>query len=224
MAIYHIPTQDIEGFKIILNLSNKLIDKINSKIELSQSVLSPSQLAERLSAETSLNEEDCRKILKIIHSLSTLRKDDDLSKQDIVSEIIDSLKELDEEPFKLEKNWKQLEKNLTLLLSNEEKISLGFKSIHLSWEFDKIYMESKIMTDIRPVFEEEIDKNINSGIIVHSLKIEYHLSNDTHQKIFIKLDSDDLKELKEQIIRAEKKEQKIKESLKDYFKIINTLK
>lgn len=88
MAIYHIPSQDIEGFKLILNLSNKPVDKINSTIKSSQSILSPSQLAERISVETDLNEEDCRKVLKIIYSLSTLRKDDDLSKEDIVSEIL----------------------------------------------------------------------------------------------------------------------------------------
>ncbi|MEJ7684316.1 MAG: hypothetical protein WKG06_41995 [Segetibacter sp.] len=122
-------------------------------------ILSPSQLVDQASKNVDIDQDDFQKIIKIIYSLSELRKDDDLSREEIAVLIVESLKEIDEEPFKSEKKWEQVEKKLSELLINEEKINLGYKTINLSWEFDKIYVESRIITDIRPVFEDDIEKN-----------------------------------------------------------------
>ncbi|MDQ6813176.1 MAG: hypothetical protein M3040_05540 [Bacteroidota bacterium] len=221
MALYKIPKQDFEGFSIIHSLSIKSINAINNAIRSSAKTLTPTRLVEYVSDQVDIEYSDLKKVLQIIYSLSTLRKDDGLSKEDITSSIIDSLKEIDEEPFKSETKWDSFQKKLLALFTHEEKINLGYKAMSLAWEYDKIFVDSRIMTDIRPVFEEDADKDINSSLIVHHLKIEYHYSNDTHKKVFITLDADDLNVLKEQISRAEKKEKNIRAKLNRYFKIID---
>lgn len=121
--------------------------------------------------------------------------------------------------FKEKNNWDDFNDKLLSLLEYEDEVSLGFKALHLSLDFDKLFVESKIITEIRPVFDEKPELGIANSIITHSLKIEYHYSDDTHKKIFVTLKSDDLQELKEQILRAEKKEQQLEVSLNNYFRL-----
>ena len=114
------------------------------------------------------------------------------------------------------KNYTKFSNFLIQLLKNNE-IGLVAKALKLSLEYEKVYCESKIYTDIRPVFSnpELTEKDIPRFITSHSIKISYH-KDEQHQDIFIAgLNTKDLKELKEQIIRAEEKEEKIKVLFKE---------
>ena len=88
------------------------------------------------------------------------------------------------------------------------------KAVDLRGEYDKIYVDSRIMTDIRPSFYEDIKKGFEIGAIVHNLRIEYHHGNKPHGQIFLALDNNDLAALKGQIIRAEEKEMSLRTNLK----------
>ena len=72
-------------------------------------------------------------------------------------------------------------------------------------DYDNLFYSAKIMTDARPVFNDDASKLEGMGI-VHVLRIHFE-HNQKHEDFFIALDSIDLKKLRAVIDRAEKKSQ-----------------
>ena len=73
---------------------------------------------------------------------------------------------------------------------------------------DNLFYNAKILTDARPVFNDDASRLEGIGI-VHVLKIHFE-HNQNHEDFFTVLDSLDLKRLRSIIDRAEKKAQVLK--------------
>ena len=103
---------------------------------------------------------------------------------------------------------------------DSSNIGYEIKRVILETDQQNIYRRSTILTDFRPVFSFNHDDPIKRGIIIQTLKITYKTLEE-HNTIYIALDSDDISQLKDNINRAEKKEEKLKELLKDKINFSN---
>ena len=86
------------------------------------------------------------------------------------------------------------------------KLLITSKAINLTLSNDKILLDSKIITDLRPVFN--LEKDISSfigNVITIFLNIDYRINESDINIVYLSLDEDDLSKLKEQIFRAEEK-------------------
>lgn len=100
---------------------------------------------------------------------------------------------------------KSLAYKIHLLIENLGNFKLTVKAMDLLSETTNMFIESRILTDVRPMFERYSDELNGNALIVHQLRIEYIL-NDESAKFFVSLDLDDLKKLKENIERAMNKQ------------------
>ena len=99
---------------------------------------------------------------------------------------------------------------LTEILDNSNNLTLTTKAGKLLTTNNDNYIECKALTDIRLIFNESIAESTRSAVIVH--KLHFIVSNPTNSnEIFIHLDLQDLKRLKDVIERAILKEEIIKE-------------
>jgi len=74
--------------------------------------------------------------------------------------------------------------------------------------------EVRILTDVRPVFEPSAPEAAPAGaVIVHTLKISYRGDNSA-KDFFVALDSEDVRQLTEQLERARSKAESLKSVLK----------
>ena len=80
------------------------------------------------------------------------------------------------------------------------------KAMYLLFERSKLMLNSRIITDLRPVFKEEKIDPPKYCLIMHNLKIEYSKGLKEKEKVFYALDHQDLIQLHSQIERALKKE------------------
>lgn len=103
----------------------------------------------------------------------------------------------------------QLKRNLLILLENGDNLRKTYKAYQLYSDNIRIYRDSRVLTDIRLIFNDELDSNPKSGLILHQLKMEY-LENEELKSFFVNLDSEDLVTLSENLQRALKKEESIK--------------
>src|SRR5215210_3823930 len=90
-------------------------------------------------------------------------------------------------------------------LLDVDKFMVIARAGNLSLENEHSLTDTRVITDIRPVFEEENPKASPRGaVIVHTLKIRYRANNEVRE-FFVTLDDNDVSELSEQLERASSK-------------------
>ena len=62
----------------------------------------------------------------------------------------------------------QLKRNLLILLENGDNLRKTYKAYQLYSDNIRIYRDSRVLTDIRLIFNDELDSNPKSGLILRS--------------------------------------------------------
>lgn len=215
MSLYSIPEEDFHGFTLLGELSKEKTKQLANALENSTIGKSVDELAEELADKLEIEKKDLLPILSILYSIYIIKTDASIPEDELLKDIISSLKHAS---FPVKNFENKLSNNLSQLLSLDGSIGLTIKTISLGKEYEKILVNAKILTDIRPAFAN-LNK-FDAAIIVHSLKIEYQ-TGERHEDIVLTLSLNGLKMLKDQIVRAEKKEELIKKSMDKNIKIIN---
>ena len=96
---------------------------------------------------------------------------------------------------------------LTRLLGSPGLV-LSVKASFLQREHTNVLLDAKVITDIRPVFFENLEAPA-STVLVHHLKLSYIHDNAPHE-IYVSMDDSDLTTLKKSITRAEEKRKALK--------------
>jgi uncharacterized protein (DUF1778 family) len=96
-----------------------------------------------------------------------------------------------------------LKDRLTKLFELKASLRLTAKASDILTDAQHLFYTAKMLTDIRPVFDEE-GKVIEAAVIVHNLMIHYGDAGD-HKNFFVHLDTNDVKELRVVLDRAEEK-------------------
>ncbi|THU34211.1 hypothetical protein FAM09_24645 [Niastella caeni] len=109
--------------------------------------------------------------------------------------------------------------NLVFLLKSVLKLQMTFKAFSLASERESVYRDARIVTDIRPLFNENLSDKGRYGLVTHQLKLTTE-ENDESVDYFFGLSLSDLKKLKEQIERAIDKENLIRDNYKDQISFI----
>jgi hypothetical protein len=86
------------------------------------------------------------------------------------------------------------------------------KASDLLTEYDRIFGDARIVTDIRPVFMEDPQEMANGAVIVSTLKVQYQDSQGI-SSFYVALDTQDLVALKKVVDRALLKVDTVKEEL-----------
>lgn len=77
------------------------------------------------------------------------------------------------------------------------------RALDLVTEFDKSFHEARIVTDLRPLFEDPSD--IQGAVIVHTLRIEYHQGGGQIKAFYVTLGASELHQLQSLVQRAVQK-------------------
>jgi hypothetical protein len=104
-----------------------------------------------------------------------------------------------------------LRDRLVQLLALDSLNVVDAKAKELQLEAEHRFCDTRIVTDLRPVFGGNVVGTPEAMIIVHTLKIGYHDSNDQkHKEMYFALDADDLAALSEALKRAQDKTKALK--------------
>jgi len=210
MPFLNIPDTQKQGFKYFIDLKNNIRLQLIKEIKKTKIGLSPDKLARELSKKISIEKSNLDAIIILISSLFSAKEYLGISVDLFTDGIIEALERTDDEKLKPSKN---LKKQLIELLRTKDSFYFTFKAINLAEEREKLLYNTNILTDIRPVFGEGHDYKIKCSLIIHNLKIEF-LEHSERKEIYLALDSEDLKKLKDNLTRAEEKEKAIREQFK----------
>jgi len=102
-----------------------------------------------------------------------------------------------------------LKQYLNKILTIDTGIFYFEKAVKLLAERSKLIENTRIITDIRPVFKEQKIEPPDYCLITHNLRINYVTESRDKKKVYFALDRQDLIELKSQIDRALEKEKEL---------------
>lgn len=144
----------------------------------------------------------------VLNSLFSAKKSLEVDDKQFFEILKHSIEKMENLAFPSEKIAADL---VELVSINGENLVKTSKIVELITDNQKLFLDASINNDIRPVFEDD-SNDLTSAIVIHNLKIVYRES-DVTKEIFISLDSNDLKTLKEKIEIAEKQLKKLKKKL-----------
>jgi len=104
-----------------------------------------------------------------------------------------------------------LRDRLSRLLGLDSLNLVDAKAKELQLEAEHMFCDTRIVTDLRPVFGGNVADSPEAMIIVHTLKIGYHDAGDQkHKEMFFSVDADDIAKLAEALKRAQDKTKVLK--------------
>lgn len=205
------------GFKNFFSLSLSDKNILFNKIAALEEDIPTKKVPEYLSQYLTLEEEEIREIIDMFLSLFQAKEGSSESLDEFISDLEAALNRLEEKELEAPTTFKDDLKRLFSLNLFYSRV----KGSYLSSEREKLLIDSRILTDIRPIFTDDASCILNGMIVVHNLKLEYKHGID-NKEAFFALDLEDLERLKSQIERALLKEKNLKASLqKADFKIIS---
>jgi hypothetical protein len=134
-------------------------------------------------------------LVRELFSLHNLHLSHDWEIADIV-EVVSS-----DQSIKIDDAQRQeLRRRINILMS-DPAIAWLAKAYDISGEHPNIFHTARVLTDVRPVFEDEPSSGIVGAIIVYTLNLEYFTSSND-KEVYVALDEDDIRLLEKAIARA----------------------
>lgn len=216
MSYISIPEQAKLGFSAIAELDDNQIKSITQY--LSSSIDFKSEHLHKHINGLINSDDKSVAIIRTIHSFSELLEPKDVDAQQLAARLTASFVNQYANDFPQEKQ-DALSKNLNVIFSEARNLRVRFKALDLLYQEDKLFSSSNIITDVRLVFNDDIEQKDRNGLIVHHLTIVYRKDGKSNS-ITLALDTSDLKSMHGKIERALNKEELIRS---DYHSLINFL-
>lgn len=217
MMAINIPNRVLPGFEVLINLSSDEFDKIRNylkNIEIKDDFNKISSDINELSGNNNGFE-----LFKTILSFSQLVEKNDKEAEVNIIEIAAGLTSSFANINKEFSENKLLERRLEQILKEYDKIQSCIYIKEITSSNENNYIESKIITDIRPIINENINSKKRYSVVLHKLVLEYQSSSDLNE-IQLTLDLKDLKKLKNIIEKAINNEETIKTDYSKTFQFL----
>lgn len=205
MAIQLVLREDqLDALSVVRDLGSDCLKVIiDTLYSLSPPPIRPADLRKALDPILQDSPDKIEIVIEQLLSLYTLRRQRRIS----ASEIVEGLNYgIETARQKWNENqlatWKSLQPQL-LLLFDIPNIWLAVKSLDLSYDYSNLLQSAKILTDIRPLYNEDASQ-IEGSVISYTLRISYD-SRAGNKSISIALDENDVRSLLEASERALKK-------------------
>jgi len=156
-----------------------------------------------------MSPDDAEHLAGAVKSLYQVRAYADAPLDEFVSDVCEALREYNELNSDEVPRFRD---RLTGIL-NIEALNVLAKAVTLLGEHEHLFCSVRIVTDARPVYGKNVSDPPEAMVITHILKIDYHGAGGHLQEIYIGLGSNDIKEIRSALDRAEAKAASLRAAL-----------
>ncbi len=208
MPTLRLPLAQANDIAAICSFGNELLAKIASRIERMPRTIDRDKIQAELDE---FGEEVAAPLGRVLFALAaaTRRRFGD------VSSLLDQIRPPISWEESHRKQWQEaIQKSRPALerLLSAESVVLATKALDLSYDVERFCVTSRIITDIRPVFDADHTQIIGSTIR-HTLRLEYMGVEGSVSSMSIGLDADDIARIKSSCEEATKKATAVRELL-----------
>lgn len=212
---FNIPKQELPSFKLLARTSPETLQKLTEVLGTLPPSLDVDKLFAPVSQTSGIERSVVEELLPLVLRWTMVQRRLELSVEDFVNSLAAGLNTLPDEEWSEEdrSGWTRVSSQLQNLLSSETAITACAKAGELLLNQQLILCTSKIITDMRTVFDDSA-LAVRGILPYHTLVLRCHEGSD-NRDIYVALDLDDLIVLREQLERAEKKEKLLRHTLEE---------
>jgi hypothetical protein len=214
LAELQIPERYKSGLSLLASMSDDSFERLLDALKRAPSTFATKrELSVWITSEApTIPPADIEKIIEAITSFYRVRVRSDVPVPKLVEDIASTVRQ--SSPDLTAENAKLFEGRLSALLVLDSLNVVEVKAKELQMEDERLLVEAKIFTDLRPVFGEKIIGPPAAMVITQSLKLTFYESPaGSPKEIYIAMDSKDIKDMKATLGRAEEKALSLKDSL-----------
>ncbi len=204
-----------DGIKLLLNMNDERGQPFIKALSESKPTLYIENLIESVSKklENVVTPSDVKDMMEGLLALYGVRDSSDIETSKFIEYLEIAITESGNFS-NISKDELQVSKPLIAkLLDLDEPLSVASKAFNILLEHERVFLGSKILTDIRPIFNNRKIESPFGAVIVHMLKIGYREGSES-KEFFVALDTSDINKLEEVLKRAKDKEKAIQPLLK----------
>ena len=208
MAVLRIPDSEVAVLRKMAELNDVVFSALLKAAGETKTDVIYSDFSDILgSAGLQPNLPELKPIIRTIANLYSVMINRDKKPEEIASDLIEGI-ELRKTIVVSDEEKIILKNRLQKILSVGKLIGLTAKAFDVMTEQDHAFGAVRVLSDIRPVFQENVD-SISAAVVIHTLRIAYHQHGE-HREFSVALTSDDIKKVAEEIERAKAKEKTLK--------------
>jgi len=171
---------------------------------LEPSTVSIKKLAPKLATASPLSEAESRHLLQVLFTLHSLPRVGIVEQEEVVPELIAAIKDK-EKPVITDEQLSSFREFISAALRDDGPLGLLAKGSLLVGSQERLLLDARILTDLRPVFDDSEISTPGAFIALHSLRLVFDHGGEP-ETIQINLDKKDLRQLVETAQRALSKE------------------
>lgn len=201
-----VPRQFITAFEMLGQLPEEQFDAVNAALATARPAFRVEALCASVKAAgATLPEEQLSEILGAVQSFTGLRRLNGWTSEEAV-ELLMSSPDLSTEK---EPASTALHHRLVTLLESRP-VQLLSKAIDVASEHDRVFIGTRILSDLRPLFPDHEVSRPEGVVLSHTLKVEFVHDDGSIGNVYIALDPEDLETLRVEVVRAAEKQQELK--------------
>jgi len=201
-----IPKKYERGFVVIKSLSDSDIKQVVEVLGAASPASEFSDILPSLLPRLpEVPEGDVQKFLETLYSLYSYRSHLDAPIDEFVGDLSEAIRESENEEVQTSNpdQLALLENRLKSLLT-VPSLSMRSKARALRTDFANIFLDAKIISDIRPVWDGDVKELPGGAVITQTLKLEYSHAGGTGE-LYLYLDKEDIELLVSALTRAKQK-------------------
>ena len=206
MAYLRVPPRFLPVFRKLLGFPPEALSALEAAVAKEQPTLKIRDLADSVAKSVpQIPASELYEILILLGSLSIelTRKENNLAK--LLKEVEAAVAKEEDLCGLMKEGWPRVEPVLKGILSMEKTFGITAKARDVMTDHQRLMCEARILTDVRPIFLPEVGGSPTAAVVVHTLKVSFHIGKDL-EEFFVAMDHEDLAELKKAVERAEQKE------------------
>jgi len=203
----HIPRDDQVTIAELMGQSSEKFAVLLGAISAAQPRLRARDMAPDISKKSELTEEKAASYIGVLGSIQGLAKDLKQPLAKIIKEIHETLQQTALPNLPPVSQLEGFTSFATKALALQTPLGLSIKAYDLLTESERLFSRGRVISDVRPIFEQERPDQIIASVIVHTLKITYtKRGNPFSEDFYVEMDTKDIENLREALERSVKKE------------------
>jgi hypothetical protein len=203
-----IPEQHLPALEKICRLSPAAAEQLASALQSAPVDASPDRMAERVAPlAPAMSREDLIDIVSTLYAMYGVREIAGVEPDRFVEDLVAGIRSSELKPLVEEAEAAVRDRFLRLM--GNEGLRAFSKSIQLQRDGERTYCDSRILSDMRPVFRDDNVGRPLAGVITHTLKLRYH-EGGSHKDFFVVLGRSDLENLQKVLTRAQEKDRQLR--------------